>query len=167
MEARNSDPAPTWGQWIASCTRWLVFWTLLACTAILAGRSWVLMRLDEQVRRKVEELLAERLPELKVHVARAHFEMGLGVELHGIRIRKSESLSAKIGTLEFRSRAGLVDLLQGNFPSDQVIARRCQLRLPSDQSEWSWLEHLPPAEGPLQLPPITILESSVHLTLRV
>jgi hypothetical protein len=66
--------------------RRVAFLALLVVVALVALKYWGFVRLDEEVRSRVEERLRERFPKLVVTVGSARRVQGKGIEVRGIRI---------------------------------------------------------------------------------
>lgn len=145
-------------------TWWLFKWTLaLALAAALGMGVYVYYRVDEEIRRHAERLLATHYSDLEVHVRAARWVEGEGIEIHGVSILEPGAAGPQ-GELVyidevFLDGVGKVEkLLSGSANIERIIIRRPTINVthrPNDA--WSAGNLIPlPRLG--VLPPVASIE---------
>jgi AsmA-like protein len=115
---------------------WFLFkWGLLVGLAtVIAVVPYVYQRLDAEVCRRVEDLLAQQYPDLEVTVRSAQFVEGEGIEVRGLSIVEpgADGPHAELLHLEelfLSCRADLEELISGRPVITRVFCRHPTLRI--------------------------------------
>ncbi len=165
---------------------WFCFkWGLVLALVIGLGVMLYLdRRLDEEIRNRVETLIAQGYPELDVAVRTAHFIEGEGISIRGLRIQDPEvdgpeAVLVDIDEVFLHSESGLQDLLQDSLRIEAFVITRPRIRAECDANgAWNLARLLPlpklgnhpPFGGQLQNGLIEIVDTSKSptstLTLR-
>ncbi|MEM9659551.1 MAG: hypothetical protein AAF961_14420, partial [Planctomycetota bacterium] len=154
---------------INSC--WFLFKlgaTLLLVGGLAAG-AYLYTRMDEEIRRVAEQLIAEKCPSARARVGGARRIEGRGVALYDVELleptSKGESVSfLSIDEVFIECRADLKNLVSGQLDCGRVVVKhpRLELRRRSDKS-WNFQSFLPIAACGNRLPQIAIQSGSVSL----
>jgi hypothetical protein len=134
---------------------WSVFkWGLLVgLAAAVVAVPLLYQRLDEEIRRRVEEHFARHYPDLKVTVRSAELVEGEGIRVRGVSILDPSLAGPRaelllLGEAFLACRADLNALVSGELDVSRVTLRQAVLRA-TRQPDGSWN-----AEKLLRLPPL-------------
>src|SRR5512137_1936105 len=72
---------------LTSFVRWWLLALLVCAAGLVVGRQFLTAQVDEQIRARVEALVAGHYPQLEVRVAGARRLEGKGIELRGFSLR--------------------------------------------------------------------------------
>lgn len=155
--------------------RWAVPLTVAALIA-LAGIG--LNRLDDEVRRRVEQGLCEVFPSLEVEVESAELIDGEGILVRGVELAvpglPAEAASAvRVDEVLLACSTSLADLATGEVRFTGIHLTRPMIRaVMLENGSWN-LARLQPRSGSRQIVPITIADAAIqihqhgqHTTLR-
>lgn len=123
---------------------WFFFkWGIAAAiVAVLVGFWYFRDTLDEEIRSKVETMLAERYPQLEVRVQSAHRIDGEGIVIRGLSFSERDASGPVSEIAHFEEvllacRAELQDLISGDIDVRRVTVRRPTLRA-TRRRDGSW-----------------------------
>lgn len=123
---------------------WLVKWTLALGIAVALGVGvYVYYRVDEEIRRHAERILASHYSDLEVHVRSARWVEGEGVEIHGVSILEPGAAGpqgelAYIDEVFLDGVGKLENLLAGTAHIERIIIRRPTINITHRADEaWS------------------------------
>ncbi len=127
-------------------------WLLIKCgllgafVAVLLALPHLYRRVDEEIRRRVQQRLAECYPDFRVEVQAASLVPGKGIQVRGIRLAKrpgdprtdpSEAPLVQIEDAFLSCNTRLEELVQGDPQITCVVLRRAHLRA-RRQPDGSW-----------------------------
>lgn len=152
---------------------WRCFkWSLLIAVALgVFVAQFIYLRVDREIRRKVETMLSEAYPNLHVHVRSARLIEGEGIEIRGVAIRDpaGDGAFAELVTVDelfLACNTDLKELVAGAPKINRMVVRGATLRVIREaDGTWSTSRLLPlpkpKCEGPS--PPGTIEHASIEL----
>lgn len=130
---------------------WFCFkWGLV--TALVLGLGVMLYldrRLDEEIRQRVETMIAEGYPNLAVNVRSAHFLENEGISIRGLRIQDPnltgpEATILEVDEIFLRSKAGLQDLLRDSLKVESFVISRPRMHARCDKDgQWNVQQLVP------------------------
>jgi hypothetical protein len=154
---------------LSGFVRWWLLALLVCAAGLVVGRQFLAAQLDEQIRARVESLVADHYPHLEVRVAAARRLEGRGIEIRGFSIRSNVGAAADrewiyVDEMFLTCQADLTQLLAGTPEIRRLTLRRMKVQATCDQ-EGQWniakLLPLPPSGG--SVPRIVIEDSTVEL----
>ena len=154
---------------LTSYFRWLLFAVLVCAAGLVVFRQLVLDQLDEQIRGRVESMLAGHYRDMDVQIRAARRIEGQGIEIRGLLIRSLHEATAYrdlvyIDEMILSCQADLGDLLCGRPNINQLTVRRMKLRATCYQKgEWNIAHLLPLPNFGGSIPEINIEDSTVEL----
>ena len=131
-----------------------------------AGVLFFYPRLDDEIRRRVEERIAEQYPDLTVSIRSARLLSGQGIEIRGLSISEPgvSGPTAELAYLEEILLQGATDwkqLLQGELSITTVVIRRPTIRI-THRPDGSWsAARLFPLPKLSETPPQGTIENAV------
>ena len=122
--------------------RQIVKWALLLATAGVAIALWIDSRVDDEIRRQVQQLFADQYPELSVTVRSAQLVQGEGIEIRGLAIADKSPSAAGAELAHFdevflECNTDLKQLLAGSAEVRRIVLRRPTLRV-SRLADGTW-----------------------------
>lgn len=113
-----------------SLFQWLL--VLVVAAALLVG-GYLYFRMDDEISRHVEHLLAKHYQHLDVHVGGARFEQGRGIAIYDVSFVQPVAGGApqpllSIDELFLACDVRLEQMITGDPPVDRIVVRRARLR---------------------------------------
>lgn len=141
---------------------------LVAAAGAVVCRQAVLAHLDEQIRLRVESLLASHYRDFTVHIEAARRVDGKGIEVRGFALRPRGRSSGEnlvyVDELFLACRTDLRELLSGKLACRQLILRRMKVLATCDEhGRWNVASLLPVPDFGGSVPLIDIENSTVEL----
>lgn len=130
---------------------WFFFkWgTLLTIIAGVTAGFYVYLHMDDAVRQKVEALLAQHYPGLRVTIRRAQLVKGQGIEIHGLSISEPGAEGPRcellfVEEVRLACQTDLQELLSRDPQVTEVLVRRPTLSMTRrPDGTWSTVKLLP------------------------
>ena len=135
---------------------------LLAAAVALVGVPYLYSRVDEEIRKRAEALIAGKYPQLAVHVRSAKLVSGQGIEIRGVSIHEPAANGPQSELLYLEElfvfcQTDLQELVKGMPPIRQFTIRRPTLRLTRrTDGTWSASKLLPIPKFSEEPPQVTI-----------
>jgi hypothetical protein len=149
--------------------RWLLY-IVLATVCLAAGVFYfVHTRLDEEIRRHIEARFQTHYEGLQVGIRSARRVPGAGIEIRGLVIRDprqppQHNRMLYVDELLVRCDTDLGGLVQGQVCTQQIIARRLQLRARQlEDGSWDAAALLPLPKFGNQPPPAVLESATIEL----
>ncbi|MEX2317025.1 MAG: hypothetical protein WD669_07730 [Pirellulales bacterium] len=153
-----------------NCCWWLFRWSLLlAVAAALAVGGYLYFRLDDEIRRQVEQRLAGHYRNLTVHVGSARFDKDHGIVVRDITFVDPTSGAAGqpllvIDELLLAGTIRVEQLLSGTLPIEQITVRRPRMTAQRQlDGHWNVQTLLPPPKFSEQAPPVVVDDATLTL----
>ncbi len=153
----------------ASFVRWWLLALLVCAAGLVVGRQFLAGQLDEQIRVRVESLVADHYPQLDVRVAAARRLAGQGIEIRGLSIRAKTGAPAyrewvSVDEVFLACQTDLTQLLAGTLEVQRLTLRRLKVQATSHRAgEWNLAGLLPLPTCGGSMPTIVIEDSAVDL----
>ncbi|MEN1681185.1 MAG: AsmA-like C-terminal region-containing protein [Planctomycetota bacterium] len=155
---------------INTCWTFFKWGCALLLIAALTASGYLYFRLDEEIRRYAQQMLAEQYPQLQVSVGGARFVPGRGVTVFDVSLaepphRRGAGPAEPLVHLPELTLAGKFEmrqLLEGAPVIDRVIVRRPRLTASRRVTgEWRLDQLLPLPEGGKRPAPIEIIDGTL------
>jgi len=152
---------------------WSLFkWTLvLALTGVLAVGGYLYFRLDDEIRRQVEQRFANHYVDFDVHVGSARFDPDRGIAVDNLSLTRKTADGAtaepviSIGELYLSGNLRIEQLLTNQMQINDIVVRHANLRMERQaDGTWNTSELLPLPHFSEQSPRITIEDASGTVT---
>jgi hypothetical protein len=152
----------------------LCWWLLKPCLlGAIAGAivavPHLYRRVDEEIRRRVEERLAQHYTGLSVTIRSARFREGEGIELRGLKFQEPAAEGPRAEVLQVEEvflscKANLEELIRGEPNINRVLVRRPRLRITCQaDGTWSAGGLLPLPKFSRQAPEVTIEDGALQI----
>jgi hypothetical protein len=135
----------------------------------IAAAAYIYLRLDDEICRQVESVLAEHYPAYDVHVSSARFEQDRGISVAGVSISEKNAAADNgpiltIDELYLTGKLRLDELLTGRLNIAEIHVRRPTLRAKyGADGTWNVSGLFPPPNLSEQSPNLTIEDASFVL----
>jgi len=133
----------------------------------LAVGGYLYFRLDDEIRRQVEQRLAGHYKDLKVHVGGARFEQDRGIAIYDITVRDPRLDAARepilsIDEMYLTGKVRLEQLVSNNLPVEQIVVRRPMMRaVRQHDGQWNVASLLPLPQLSDQSPELKIEDATL------
>ncbi len=140
---------------------------MIVLTGIFLGGGYLYLRLDDEIRRQVENRIAEHYPDMVVHVGRARFEQDRGVVIYDIALaeRRPDANSQpllSIGEMNLAGKLRLEELVMSELAIDEIVVRRAALRaVRRADGSWNLASLLPLPHFGSQSPTICVEDATL------
>jgi AsmA-like C-terminal region len=149
-----------------SLFKWALF---LSLAAALGVGGYFYFRLDDEIRRQVEQRLAAHYPNLNVHVGRARYEKDRGIAVYDVSLMESQEGAAprplvSVNEMYLAGKIPMEELITGELQLERITLHRAQLiavRRLDGQWNIASLTPLPHFGG--QCPLITVEDATIVL----
>jgi len=154
---------------LASFVRWWLLALLVCAAGLVIGRQFLAGKVDEQIRARVESMVASRYPRLVVRVAGARRLEGRGIEVRGLTLSapgRDGKLCplVSIDELFLACRADLSELVAGAPQIRQLVLRRMKLQATCFQEgQWDVANLLPLPQFGGTVPVVRVEDSAVEV----
>jgi hypothetical protein len=154
---------------LTSFVRWWLLALLVCAAGLVMGWHFLAGQLDEQIRARVERLIAGHYPHLDVRVAAARRLAGKGIELRGLSLRaRSGDAQCRecifIDELFLACQADVTKLLAGTTDVQRLTLRRMRVNaICYREGQWNIAKLLPLPKFGGTVPRILIEDSTVDL----
>ena len=144
-------------------------WFLLLSLVGLGTYLYLNSRVDDKLRGRIVQLLAEQFPKHVVALDSAHLEPGRGILLEGLAIalptNDGPRIIARVPRLVVRGDIHLLGLIQGNVPIERVYMDSVDLTLwPMSDGRMSIESFASDSPIPPSLPPIDIRRGLIRIS---
>jgi hypothetical protein len=151
---------------------WSLFqWGMcLVVIAALAAGSYLYFRLDDEIRRQVEQRLSDHYRHLEIHVGSARYEKERGITIRDVSFIDPKGLDParpllEIAELHLAGAIRIEELISGTLPIEEIVVRQPHLhadRRPDGRWDISGLLPMPKFSD--RSPTIVIEDATVSLT---
>ena len=148
---------------------WLLFrlCLFLAVAGAIGVGGYLYFRLDDEIRRQVEQRLADHYREFEVHVRSARFDQDQGIAVHGVTLSSRGPVAGQqpilsVDEMYLGGKLRMEDLLRGQLPIDGIVVRRATLRVVHETTgNWNVTPLLPLPNLSERSPKITIDDATI------
>src|SRR5688572_26263713 len=129
----NSRIAAIFTRLVNTCWPLFQWGLILSVAAALGVGGYYYIRLDDEIRRQVEQRLAAHYPNLSIHVGRARYEQDHGIAVYDVSFTAPHEASGSpivsIDEMYLAGKFGAAELISGELPLERITLQQAHLRV--------------------------------------